>query len=144
MWEVIGITVGMVVLMLLYSLIPYVFDLPDTIAKYFRGRSRRAQAVSPSADPDEEAARALGEGLRRGELSSETVAEVTAAFWAADPPNRRALAHMVAGMTADGEVVDADVLAVVRSLRARSELPSEGDKKPAPSTDIKSLPGFSK
>jgi uncharacterized protein HemY len=124
MWEMIGFAAGMVILMLLFALIPHVFTLPEAIANYFRGRAWRSEAIPTSADPDEKAARVLGEGLSRG-MSSETVAEVTAAFWSADPANRRALAYLVAGLTANGGATDEDVLAVVRGLSARSASPSD-------------------
>ena len=128
MWELISFFAGMLVLMLLVALLPAVFDLPDAIAKYFGTRLRRSNAGPPPHDLDEEAARVLGESLRRAELSPEAVAQVTAAFWAADARNRRALAHLVAGMAVDGAIDDEEVLlAMLRSLRESSASHSEGD-----------------
>jgi hypothetical protein len=43
MWELIGFTAGLLVLLFLYALLPYVFDLPDSIAKYFASRPRPSQ-----------------------------------------------------------------------------------------------------
>lgn len=40
MWEVVGTMAGMIVLFFLLSLLPYAFDLPDSIAKYLGGRLR--------------------------------------------------------------------------------------------------------
>src|SRR5207237_4742864 len=117
-WESIGVVAGMLVLMLLVAIVPYVFDLPDAIAKYFNRRSRRSDAGLPSGDPDEAAARVLGESLRRAQLASKVAAQVTAAFWKADARNRRALAYLMAGMSEDGPVENADVLAMLGSLRA--------------------------
>lgn len=94
MWELISFVAGIVVLMLLFALLPHVFDLPDAIAKYFGRRAQHSDKGPPPHDPDEAAARLLGESLRRAELSAEAAAEVTAAFWAADARNRRVLAQM--------------------------------------------------
>ncbi|HWY88471.1 MAG TPA: hypothetical protein VNX28_17295, partial [Gemmataceae bacterium] len=141
MWELISFAAGMVVLLLLFALLPHVFDLPDAIMKYFSKRSWPPRAGLPPRDSDEAAARVLGESLERAELSSEAAAQITAAFWAANDRNRRALAHMVAGMSVDGPVEDEDVLlAMLRSLPATSESPTEGDKKPSASTDFRELP----
>jgi hypothetical protein len=140
MWEMISFAAGMVVFMLLFALLPLVFDLPDAIAKYFSRKSQRADQGPPPSDPDEAAARALGEGLRRAELSSEAAAQVTAVFWAADARNRRALAHMVTGMSVAGPVEDEDVLlAMVRSLRETSANLSGRDEKTPPSTAFREL-----
>ncbi len=95
-----------------------------------------------SQTQDEEAARLLGESLRRAKLSSEAIAQVNAVFWAADATNRRALAHLVAGLSV-GPVADEDMLAVVRGLQPRSESPSAGDGTSLSSTDIKQLPRLS-
>jgi hypothetical protein len=144
MWEQIGYTAGLLVLILLFSFLPHIFGLPDAIAKYFSRRSRRPSAELRPRDPDEAAARVLGEGLRRAELSPEAAAQVTAAFWAADARNRRALAHLVAGMSVDGPVDEDVVLAALRSLPATSDSPAEGDKRPPASTDFRELPGSPK
>jgi hypothetical protein len=117
--------------MLLYAVMSHVFDLPDAIAKYLRSRQRRAEARPTLADPDEEAARVLGEGLERAQLPPRVVTEVTAAFWAAGARNRRALAHMVAGMSMNGPVNNQALLAAVRSLSAAPESPPEAEQAPA-------------
>src|SRR5439155_13076459 len=141
MWELVSFFAGMLVLMLLFALLPAVFDLPDAIAKYFGSRLRRSNAGPPPHDLDEEAARVLGESLRRAELSPEAVAQVTAAFWAADARNRRALAHLVAGISEDGALDDEEVLlAMLRSLRETSASPSVGDKQSPASADSTELP----
>jgi len=85
MWEMVSFAAGMVVFMLLFALLPLVFDLPDAIVKYFSRKAQQPEQGPPPSDPDEAAARALGEGLRRAELSSEAAAEVTTVFWAAVP-----------------------------------------------------------
>jgi len=64
MWELISFAAGMLVFMLLFALLPYVFDLPDAIAKHFTRRSWRTDARLSPHDPDQAAARVLGEGLR--------------------------------------------------------------------------------
>jgi len=84
MWELISFAAGMLVLMLVFTLLPLVFDLPDSITNYFKRRSRQPANGSPPRDPDEVAACVLGESLRRAELSSQAAAQVAAAFWAAD------------------------------------------------------------
>jgi hypothetical protein len=142
MGELIGFVAGMVVLMLLLALLPHVFELPDVVAKYFHSRARRAEAGPPPRDADETAARILGESLRRAQLSPQASAQVTAVFWAAEPHNRRALAHLVAGLSADGPIEDeANLLAMLSSLRAAPERPLESDKKLPTSTSITERPG---
>ena len=143
MWELISFIAGMLVLMLLLAILPHVFDLPDQIAKYLSRTSRQADAVMSSSGPDEAAARVFGESLRRAELSPEAAAQVTATFWAADAQNRRALAHLLAGMTADGPIEDEDgLLAVVRSLRA--ECAAAGDSKQGAAAEIREPPACSR
>lgn len=110
MWEMISFAAGMVVLMLLVAILPHIFDLPEAIGRYFSRRSQKSDAGLLPRDPGEVAARVLGEALRRAELSEDAVAQVTAAFWAADDRNRRALAHLLGGMSADGPGVDEDVV----------------------------------
>jgi hypothetical protein len=140
MWEFLTFAAGMVVWMLVCAFLPHVFDLPEAIAKYLGRRSRRSGAGLPLHDPDQEATCLLGESLRRAQLSAEATAQVMAAFWAADVPNRRALAHLVAGMTGEGPVEDEDLLVLLPDTRAASECPAHRDKKPPISTDIRELP----
>lgn len=145
MWELISFVAGMAVLMLLFALLPHVYELPDAIAKYFNRRANRSDAAPVPLDPDEAAARLLGESLRRGQLSSETAARVMAVFWAADARNRRALAQLVAGLAVDGEEIDEEsLLAMVDSLRAAAAIPPERDRNPPASTAIRESPSFPK
>ena len=51
MWEAISFAGGMVVLMLLYAILGHVFELPEIVMKYLRGKSQQ---------PDGEAARRPG------------------------------------------------------------------------------------
>jgi hypothetical protein len=102
---------------LLFVIVPLIFNLPEIIKKLYQ-RSQQPAAGLPPSDPDEAAAHVLGDGLRRGEVSAKAAAEITAAFWGANGPDRRALAYLVAGMCASGPVADKDVLAVVRSRQA--------------------------
>jgi hypothetical protein len=89
-----------------------------------------------SQTQDEEAARLLG--LFLGDRTPELAAQVSAAFWAADAANRRALAKLVWGLAVvKGRATDEHVLAVIRSLRPKSESPSQEDGTPSSSTDIK-------
>ncbi len=117
MWEFFGLAAGILVLMLLCAFLPHVFDVPEWLGKYFSKRLRQSKAGLASSDPDEAAAHLLGESLKRAGAAPETVAQVTAAFWAADAANRRSLAHMLAGMSADGPVEDEEILAVLPNLR---------------------------
>jgi uncharacterized membrane protein len=144
MWEIIGGAAGMLVLMLMFALIPIIFDLPDAIAKYFSRRSRQPAAGLSPHDPDEAAARVLGEGLRQAELSPEAAAQLMTAFWAADAENRRTLAHLVAGMATDGPIDDESaLLAVLRGLPAAAAT-SEGKKNPRASTAFQTSPETAK
>lgn len=87
----------------------------------------------------------IGEGLRRAQLSPEAAAQFTAAFWQADDRNRRALAHLVSGMSEDGPVKDEDtLLAVLRGLPTASAPPFDGDNKPPASTAFRELPAPAK
>lgn len=117
MWEAICFFAGMVVLMLFIAILPFVFDIPEAVANYFSKKSRQWDAHLLPRDPDEQAARLLGENLRRAGLATEGAAQqIMAAFWAADASNRRALAHLVAGLTEAGPVEeDADLLALLPS-----------------------------
>jgi len=145
MWETISFLAGMLVLMMLVALLPRVFDLPDAIGKYFSRRTRQLNAKLLPRDPDEQVAYVLGESLRRAELSSEATARVMAAFLAADAPNRRALANLVAGLAEAGPVEDeAQLLAMLPSPQTVSECPPEKDKNPPTSTDIRALPEYPK
>jgi hypothetical protein len=138
MLELISFVAGILVSMLLFAIVLRVFGLPDALANHLDRRLRRPDPGPPSGDLDEAAARVLGQSLRRAQASPEAAAQVTAAFWAADSPNRRALAQLVAGMSVDGPVEDdADLLAVLRSLPAASGSSSEGDKKRPATTDIR-------
>ena len=104
-------------------------------------KSPRSDPELAPSDPDEVAARVFGEGLRLAEVSLAASEEAAAAFWAADPPNRRALAHMVAAMSADGPLDDEKILLVmVRSLRTMTESTAAADKKQLTSTDFSELP----
>jgi hypothetical protein len=42
MWEVVGTAVGMLVLFLVLSLLPYIFDLPESVAKFLGGKFQGA------------------------------------------------------------------------------------------------------
>jgi hypothetical protein len=133
---------GMLVFMVLIAFMSHVYKLPDAVVKYFSNRTRRLDGEVPR-DPDEQAARLLGESLQRAKLSSEATTQVMAVFWAADTLNRRALAQVVAGLTEAGPYTDeARVLAVLPHLRAVPECPSEKENKPPASTEIQELPRF--
>jgi hypothetical protein len=128
----------MVVIMALFALLPHVFNLPELIGKWLR-RPKRLAALA-SSDPDEAAAHVLGDALRRGAVSPKATAEITAAFWAADGPDRRALAYLVAGLCDDGPVLDGKALAVVRNLRPKhaptEEYPSPQADAARPNADL--------
>lgn len=115
MWEQVGWWASLIVIMALFALLPHVIAFPDHVAKWLRRPKRLAEPAS--TNPDEAAAHALGDALRRGQVSATVAAEITAAFWAADGKDRRALAYLVAGMCGNGPVVGKDLLAVVRSRR---------------------------
>ena len=57
MWEAISFAAGMIVLMLLYAILGHVFELPEIVMKYLRGKSQPPDALQASGDPDEQAAR---------------------------------------------------------------------------------------
>ena len=105
----------------------------DEWLKSLLGKSKTRDLELAPSGPDEVAAHVFGEGLRRAALSSAACEEATAAFWAADAPNRRALAHMVAGMSVDGPLDDEETLLVmVRSLRRTTESVATTEKKRPP------------
>jgi hypothetical protein len=141
MWETVSFMAGMVVLMMLIAILPHLFELPDAVANYFNRRQRRSAARLLPRDPDKQAARVLGESLRRAQLSAKATAQVMTAFWAADAQNRRALAYLVAGLAKAGPLAnEGDLLVMLSSLPAKSEGRSEEDKKPSTSTDIRERP----
>jgi hypothetical protein len=120
MWEAVSFAAGMVVLMLLYAILGHVFELPEIVMRFLRGNSQQPEAVKAPDDPDEQAARILGEGLARARIAPKAVSQIMEAFWAANGHDRRALAHVVGGMTAKGRIKGETLLAVVRSLPTTS------------------------
>lgn len=129
---------GVLVIMLLIGLVTLVFMLPDAISKYLSGKAQPLDAALSAHHSDEAAARTLGESLRRAEASAETTVLLLAAFWAARAENRRVLAHLVAGISAQGPVEDEALLrAILRSLPGASEPSCEAEEKVATSTAIR-------
>ena len=112
--------------------------LPDAISKYLSNKAHPLDAALPAPHSDEAAARVLGESLRHAEASAETTVQLLAAFWAASAENRRVLAHLVAGISAQGRVEDEALLrAVLRSLPDASEPSCEAEEKLPVSTAIR-------
>jgi hypothetical protein len=137
MWEFISFMAGMVVLMLLIAVLPHVFDLPDAVAKYF---SRKTQPGGAGPWSGEAAASLLGGALRRAGVSPNAVAQVTAAFWAADDRDRRALAHLVDAMSAGGPVDEGALLGALHGLGRAADAPPARDGAP-PTTGVTGAPG---
>ena len=138
MWEAISFAAGMIVLMLLYAILGHVFELPEIVMKYLRGKSQQPEAVKPPDDPDEQAARILGEGLARARIALKVVSQIMEAFWAANAHDRRALAHLVGGMTAKGRIKGETLLAAVRSLPTTSGSRTEQEPEPLADANGKS------
>lgn len=131
MWEAACFMGGMIAFMAIMALMPLVFELPEWVAKYV-GKKVAQVGEQPVGDQDDLAARGLGDALRQTDMSSEVVAEVMAAFWAANPNDRRALAHLVSGLAADDAAVDEGIiLAVVRSLPVSGRPPESGPERAA-------------
>jgi hypothetical protein len=88
-------------------------------AKRLTPRAWSALSEAPPAT-DEGAARALGQSLGDMRVSAEVIAEVMAAFWAAEAPTRRDLAYAIAGLL-EAVSIHADpkpkILAIVQCLR---------------------------
>jgi hypothetical protein len=138
MWDLMAVIAGSLVIMLLIGLVTLLFVLTDAIPKYLSNKAQRPDAVPSQPNADEAAARILGESLRRAEVSEELTDHLLAAFWAASAENRRALAHLVAGISAQGRVEDEALLrAVLRSLPDASAASYEADAKPPSSTAIR-------
>jgi hypothetical protein len=129
---------GALVITLLIGLVTLVIMLPDAISKYLSSKAQPLDAALPAPNSDEAAARILGESLRHAEASAETTVQLLAAFWAASMENRRALAHLVADILAQGRVGEEVLLwSVLRSLPEPSEPSCEGEEKPPTSTAIR-------
>ena len=80
----------------------------------------------------------MGEGLARGSAPVESCPQVMEAFWAANTQDRRALAHVVAGLTAKGRVKGELLLAALRSFPAALGARAEQEKVPLTASDGKS------
>lgn len=116
MWNQIAVLAAPLLIMLLIGIVTLVFTLPDAISKYISRKAQPLDATRSAPNSDEAAAQILGESLRHAKASAETTVQLLAAFWAASAENRRVLAHLVAGLSAQGRAEDETLQAILRSL----------------------------